>query len=124
MKKLPAGRELEATGMTRDRRKELSRRAGGPSAACEKGTGKASPLGAPLQALLPAFWVTLGMSLHLSGPLSLPSQPSVGSGSVCPSSLCSCEVWLCQLFLSNPGERQGGCCGPRRLGGSSKRFEH
>lgn len=88
MKKLPVGRELEATGMTWDRRKELSRRAGGPSAASEKGTGKASPPpGRSSPALPPTYWVTLGKSLHLSGPLSLPSQPSVGSGSVCPGSV-------------------------------------
>lgn len=33
MKKLPVGRELEATGMTWDRRKAFSRRVGGPSMA-------------------------------------------------------------------------------------------
>lgn len=43
MKKLPVGLELEATGMTGDRRKAFSRGTGGPSLACEKGIGKASP---------------------------------------------------------------------------------
>lgn len=43
MKKLPVGLELEATGMTWDRRKAFSRRSGGPSMAYEKGIGKASP---------------------------------------------------------------------------------
>lgn len=42
MKKLPVGLELEATGMAWDRKK-FSRRARGPSVACEKGIGKASP---------------------------------------------------------------------------------
>lgn len=43
MKKLPVGLELEATGMTGDRRKAFSRRPRGPSVACETGIGKASP---------------------------------------------------------------------------------
>lgn len=43
LKKLPVGLELEATGMAWDRRKVFSRMAGGPSVACEKGIGKASP---------------------------------------------------------------------------------
>lgn len=93
MKKLPVGLELEATGMAWDRRKVFSRRAGGPSVACKKGIGKASP--GFLSALPPTCWVTLGKPLNLSGPLSLsfPFWLSVGSGSVCPY-FVFIEEWL------------------------------
>lgn len=101
MKKLPVGLELEATGMTWDRRKAFSRGTGGPSLACERGLEKPALGFSP--ALPPTCWMIQGKSLNLFELLSLnlPSQLSVGSGSVCPCFLLM-EVWLGRTFPSRP----------------------
>lgn len=85
MKKLPVGLELEATGMTGDRRKAFSRGTGGPSPACGKGTGRASP-GFPsgsATALLDDPVQVTDLFELLS--LNLPSQLPMGSGAALPS---------------------------------------